>query len=129
MYWRENRMSRVAMLFIIFLTIGLTAGVPARAAEVEKVFKFYCAQCHGIDGKGKGPNVTEDFATSPRNFTDAAEMNKLTDGDLKTVIMDGGPAVSKSELMPPWGKTLTVEEVDRLIAYIRNLCGCEGKKE
>lgn len=100
----------------------------APAAEAETVFKFYCAQCHGLTGKGDGPNVTKDFPVSPRNFTDAAEMNKLTNADLKNVIMDGGPSVSKSEMMPPWGKTLTEEEVDGLVKYLRGLCACEGKQ-
>ncbi len=100
----------------------------ARAAETEKVFKFYCAQCHGAGGKGDGPNVTEDFKVSPRNFTNAKEMNKLSDADLKNVILDGGPAVDKSPLMPPWGKTLSVEQVDGLVKHLRNLCQCKGKQ-
>jgi mono/diheme cytochrome c family protein len=93
------------------------AMAPARAAETEKVFKFYCAQCHGLGGKGDGPNVTEDFPVSPRNFTNATEMDKL-----------GGPSVSKSPMMPPWGKTLTPEQVDGLIKHLRGLCNCKGKQ-
>ncbi len=130
MMCREKyRIPRITLLFGILVTFGLAASAPAQATETEKVFMFYCAQCHGADGKGKGPNVTDDFATNPRNFTDAEAMNKLTDGDMKTAIKDGGPAVSKSELMPPWGKTLSAEEIAGLVGYIRNLCGCEGKKE
>ena len=101
---------------------------PATASETEKVFKFYCAQCHGLEGKGDGPNVTKDFPVSPRNFTNAAEMDKLSDADLKNVIMDGGPSVSKSPMMPPWGKTLTPEQVDGLIKHLRALCDCKGKQ-
>ena len=71
---------------------------PAQASETEKVFQFYCSQCHGLEGKGDGPNVTKDFPVSPRNFTNATEMDKLSDADLKNVIMDGGPAVSKSPM-------------------------------
>jgi cytochrome c oxidase cbb3-type subunit 3 len=108
-----------------FVLFGAQAG---SAAEVEQVFKFYCAQCHGLDGNGKGPNVTEDFPVSPRNFTSAAEMNKLTDADLRNVILDGGPALSKSPMMPPWSKTLSGEDVDALVKHLRKLCQCEGKK-
>ena len=104
------------------------AMAPASAAGVEKVFKFYCAQCHGLTGKGDGPNVTKDFPVSPRNFTSAEEMNKLTDADLKNVILDGGPSVSKSPMMPPWGKTIPEEDVDALIVYLRQLCNCKGKQ-
>ena len=104
------------------------AMAPAGAAEAEKVYKFYCAQCHGLAGKGDGPNVTKDFPVSPRNFTDAKEMDKLSNADLKNVILDGGPSVSKSPMMPPWGKTLTVEQVDGLIGHLRTLCKCKGKQ-
>jgi cytochrome c oxidase cbb3-type subunit III len=101
---------------------------PATAEETEQVFKFYCAQCHGLGGKGDGPNVTEDFPVSPRNFTNATEMDKLSDADLRNVILDGGPAVSKSPMMPPWGKTLTEDQVDGLIKHLRALCNCAGKQ-
>ena len=107
--------------------VALAAG-PAKAVEVEKVFKFYCAQCHGLGGKGDGPNVTKDLPVSPRNFTNAKEMEKLSDADMKNVIMDGGPALSKSSMMPPWSKTLSEEEVDALIQHLRQLCACKGKE-
>ncbi|MCP5038666.1 MAG: c-type cytochrome [Rhodobacteraceae bacterium] len=99
---------------------------PVWASETEVVYKFYCAQCHGLTGDGDGPNVTEDFPVTPRKFADATEMAKLTDADIRNVIMDGGPAVSKSPMMPPWGKTLTEDEVTGLIGYLRVLCACEG---
>ncbi|MCP5082592.1 MAG: cytochrome c [Alphaproteobacteria bacterium] len=104
------------------------AVAPAAAADTIQVFKFYCAQCHGLEGKGDGPNVTKDFPVSPRNFTDAKEMDKLSDADIKNVILDGGPAMSKSPMMPPWGKTLTAEQVDGLIMHLRQLCNCKGKQ-
>lgn len=108
-----------------FVPLGAPAG---NAADVEQVFRFYCAQCHGPDGDGKGPNVTEDFPVNPRNFTSAAEMNKLSDADIKNVILDGGPSLSKSPMMPPWSKTLSEEDVDALVQHLRKLCQCEGKK-
>ncbi len=117
----------------IVLATGLSAfgaayAAPVLAAEAEQVFKFYCAQCHGLGGKGDGPNVTKNFPVSPRNFTNAAEMNKLSDADIKNVVLDGGPAASKSPMMPPWGKTLTEAEVDGLVKHLRKLCQCKGKQ-
>ncbi len=110
----------IASLFIVFMTEA------ACASEPEAVFKFYCAQCHGLGGEGDGPNVTADFATDPRNFTKTAEMEKLSDADIKNVILDGGPALSKSALMPPWSKTLTGQEVDGLVQVLRGFCKCKG---
>ena len=116
------------MTIAAFAALAFTSIMaPASASETEQVFKVYCAQCHGLAGKGDGPNVTKDFPVSPRNFTNAKEMDKLSDADLKNTILDGGPAVSKSPMMPPWGKTLTEAQVDALIKHLRTLCACKGK--
>ncbi len=114
--------------FISILLVFFFSTSPSFAASdsTKQVFKFYCAQCHGDTGTGDGVNVTEDFATEPRNFTSGKEMSKLSDADIKNVIMDGGPSASKSALMPPWGKTLTDAQADELVAYLRELCNCKG---
>ncbi len=121
-------MPRLTILAAVLVSFGLLGAGSATASDVEQVFKFYCAQCHGVEGKGDGPNVTANFPVTPRNFTSAEEMNKLTDADIKNVIMDGGPIVSKSPMMQPWGKTLSEEEVDELVKYLRVLCKCSGKQ-
>lgn len=120
-------MPSLTRLTAILFFFGLLGGGPALAVDAEELFKFYCAQCHGLGGKGDGPNVTKDFPVSPRDFTNAVEMNKLSDADVKNVILDGGPAASKSPMMPPWSKTLTGAEVDALIKHLRKLCACKGK--
>ena len=113
-----------AALFVF----GVQVGAPAVAADGEQLFGFYCAQCHGLTGKGDGPNVSSDFPVSPRNFTKADEMSKLSDADIKNVVLDGGPSASKSPMMPPWSKTLSEEEVDALVGHLRKLCACTGKQ-
>ena len=110
---------------LVFATQAVTN--TALAAQAEQVFKFYCAQCHGLEGKGKGPNVTKDFPVTPRDFTNATEMSKLTDNYIRGIVMDGGPSQSKSPLMPPWGKTISDAEVNGLIKHLRGLCKCKGK--
>ena len=121
-------MPSVTRLLAVFLCLGLWGGGSALAADAEQVFRFYCAQCHGLGGKGDGPNVGKDFPVSPRNFTSDEEMDKLSDADVRNVIMDGGPAASKSPMMPPWSKTLTDADVDALIEHLRELCKCKGKQ-
>ncbi len=123
-----KKMSRSAIGGMALLAI-LFAPHPAPAEETEALFKFYCAQCHGLEGKGDGPNIGKDFPVSPRNFTNADEMNKLTDADIKNVVLDGGPAASKSPMMPPWSKTLSEADVDGLVKYLRVLCACPGKQD
>lgn len=121
---RRNLLVCCALLGGMFL-----AGAPGWAADGKQVFLFYCAQCHGAEGLGDGPNVTKFLPVSPRDFTNAEEMNKLTDDHMRTVIKDGGPAVSKSAMMPGWADTLSDDEVELLVRHIRMLCDCPGKTE
>lgn len=120
-------MSRFVMTTTLALGLAFGAIGTAQAEDVKQVFDFYCAQCHGVKGDGKGINVGKDFATDPRNFTVAADMEKRSDADIRGVIKDGGPSISKSPLMPPWGNTLTTAQVDDLLAYIRKMCNCKAK--
>jgi mono/diheme cytochrome c family protein len=120
-------MSKFVMTAIV--AFGLTVGAvgAAQASDAKQVFDFYCAQCHGEKGDGKGINVTKDFATDPRDFTNKTDMEKRSDDDIRGVIKDGGPSISKSPLMPPWGATISSQDVEGLLAYIRKMCNCKGK--
>ncbi len=119
-------MIRFSVLAAVVFSFAM-ASLPAQAeVDVDQVFLFYCAQCHGLKGMGDGPNVSEDFPVTPRNFNKADEMGKLTDADIKNVIREGGPVASKSPMMPPWGKTLTEEQIDALVVKLRGLCKCTG---
>jgi len=117
---------RIAIMPLVAFGLGLGAANLAHA-DAKQTFDFYCAQCHGVAGDGKGINVTKDFATDPRNFTNKEDMEKRSDDDIRTVIKDGGPSISKSPLMPPWGNTLSAAEVEELLGHIRKLCNCKGK--
>ena len=116
-----------SLLIAVFAFI-LTAGASSASGEtVEDLYRFHCAQCHGLKGMGDGPNATKEMPVSPRDHTSAVEMNKLTDADIINAITDGGPATSKSSLMPPYGKTLSKAEISALKDYLRKLCNCKGK--
>lgn len=129
---RGEERNMIKIMKLTFLAASLLFAAQAfnnvaAAAEAGQVYKFYCAQCHGLAGKGKGPNVTKDFPVTPRDFTNATEMNKLTDSYIRGIVMDGGPSASKSPLMPPWGKTLSDADVNGLIKLLRGFCKCKGK--
>lgn len=113
-------------LAIAFSSNILLAGI-SQAATAEENYRFYCAQCHGLKGKGDGPNATPNMPVSPRDHTSAAEMSKLTDADMVNAIRDGGAATSKSSLMPPFGKTLTQKEITELKDHLRKLCNCKAR--
>ncbi|MBQ63181.1 MAG: cytochrome C [Gammaproteobacteria bacterium] len=110
-------MKNTTALLISLLLMAVAAN--ASATQPNEVYNYYCAQCHGSDGKGNGPNVTKDFATDPRDFTKVEDMQKLSDEDIRNVILNGGVAVSKSSLMPAWSGTLSDEDVDGLVGVLR----------
>ncbi|MDP7599817.1 MAG: c-type cytochrome [Rhodospirillales bacterium] len=122
-----KKLIKISLVAAVFGLAWLINGQTATAAGAEETFKFYCAQCHGLEGKGKGPNVTKDFPVTPRDFTNAKEMSKLSDNYIRGIIMDGGPSQSKSPLMPPWSKTILDVDVNGLIKHLRGLCKCKGK--
>jgi len=104
----------------------LAAAWPVGAAEPsgEALYKTYCWQCHGSRGTGHGINAGDNMSVQPRDHTDAQYMAARSDEELFRAIKDGGPAVNKSVLMPPWGGALSDEEIRRLVAYLRELCRC-----
>ncbi len=119
-------MKRIIVLIMVigvlttwFVLQGQTFG----ASAVDN-YKWYCSQCHGLNGKGDGPNATKDQPVSPRDHTDTKTMAKLTDADIENVIRDGGKATGKSTMMPPFGKSLTDGEIKELVKYLRQLCKC-----
>lgn len=91
---------------------------PKNVVRGKAVFEEYCSPCHGIDGKGDGPNA-KNLAKLPRNFTDADYMEKKTDRELFNAISGGGASVGLSQLMPNWGSTLKDWEIRDVISYLR----------
>ena len=123
-------MVRSRAIFWAIAIGGWVAAAPngTSAGTAGENYRHYCIQCHGTLANGRGVNNTVGaLAVSPRDHTNAKEMSKLSDRDLRLAIARGGDAVSKSELMPPWGGVLTAGEIDDLVAYLRNLCRCRGK--
>ncbi len=113
------------IIYIFLVASILLSSAPASgAAGVKEIYRFYCAQCHGLEGAGDGINNREEMPVTPRDHTSADEMGKLTDEEILSVIKEGGAATSKSTLMPPFMKTLTGDEITGLKDYLRELCKC-----
>ena len=90
-----------------------------------EVYQWYCAQCHGVNGKGDGINAR--FLTvPPRDHTKAEYLETRTDQQFFEAIKNGGLAVGRAPCMPAWGHTLDDESIHSLVRYIRQLCKCEA---
>jgi mono/diheme cytochrome c family protein len=86
----------------------------------QQLFSQYCAVCHGIEGRGDGFNAYN-LEPRPRDLADSTYMNFISDQALREVITQGGRGSNKSVLMPAYGHTLTSQEIEWLVAYIRAL--------
>ena len=94
-------------------------GGAAVSEQAQKMFMTVCATCHGSDGSGNGP-AAESLSVKPRNYTDTAWQESVTDDELKKIILEGGQAVGKSPLMPGNPQLRDQPEVlDGLVQIIR----------
>jgi mono/diheme cytochrome c family protein len=93
-------------------------GLSYGEGQGKHLFAQYCATCHGEEGKGDGQNASNlnpappDLTTS-KNTRDAVYLHR--------VIAQGSAAVGRSALSPPYGRNLTAQQIDYLVAYCRAL--------
>jgi mono/diheme cytochrome c family protein len=99
------------------LMVGLALATPrpSEATQGQELFKSKCATCHGPDGKaqtamGKMLKIKD---------LGSEEVQKKSDTELHDIIAKG------KKPMPGYGTQLKKEQIDDLVAYIREL----GKKE
>lgn len=78
---------------------AMAAAEAAARAQADELFAQRCSACHGPDGWGNG-QAAASLPTHPRNFHDLKWQASVDDGHIETIIVQGGPSVGKSELMP-----------------------------
>jgi mono/diheme cytochrome c family protein len=93
--------------------------------KTRETYQWYCAQCHGIKGKGDGINA-KFLTVPPRNHTKASYLETRTDEQFFEAIKFGGLSVGRAPCMPAWGNTLSDSKIHELVRYIRELCQCEA---
>lgn len=140
-----NRLICVALLVAVTLTLGscrksnqATPGPLDRAYDVEpdwndaqhliplnyteaqgkRLFYTYCVWCHA-DATPAGPSNRSNISPPPPLANDGAALNPMSNAMLRNTITLGGSAMGKSGMMPAWGKTLSQEDVNALIAFMR----------
>ncbi len=79
----------------------------------------YCNRCHDPESSPERVSNYDNLVVKPHPFTEGDTLNKMSDADLTSIIVHGGPALNRSALMPPYGNTLSAADVRALIAYTR----------
>jgi mono/diheme cytochrome c family protein len=87
-------------------------------SQGRHLFLHYCATCHGDDGHGDGQNASN-LTPPPPDLTSSANTRGAV--LLRKVILEGSASVGRSPLSPPWGRTLSGQEIDYLVAYCLSL--------
>ncbi len=75
-------------------------------------YAIHCATCHGADGKGDGPGGRA-LTPSPTDFT----TGDIPAGRMYKAVSEGGMAVGKAATMPPFGNSLSEQEMQDIVAY------------
>lgn len=97
-------------------------GINLEMARGKELYSRYCVICHGASGDGKGfnaYNLKSHFGVEPFDFTDSTAVAQTTVDEIKKAITYGGPAVNKSQYMPPWGGVLDEYDLACLTDYVR----------
>ena len=124
----KNGIFLAALVFSCALFLSAQPSEATDSAKGQEVYNTYCALCHGPTGLGDGVGAAA-LDPKPRDLSSAAILETYTDEYLVNVITNGGMAVDKSPAMPPWGGIVSPEDIENLVAHIRqNLCKCEYKK-
>jgi mono/diheme cytochrome c family protein len=87
-------------------------------AQGKRVFYQQCVWCHA-DSTPAGPSNRSNVTPDPPLMNDGAVLNGESDAALRKIISLGGSAVGKSAMMPPYGLSLSQEEINDLIKYMR----------
>ncbi len=79
----------------------------------------YCSRCHDPESSPERVSNYDNLGVKPHPFTEGSTLNKMSDADLTSIVLHGGPALNRSALMPPYGNTLSASDIKALIAYVR----------
>jgi Cu-processing system permease protein len=91
---------------------------PENVAKGKEVYLKTCAPCHGEGGKGDGPAAAA-LNPKPRDHTNGAYMDTLTNQHLYTVIKQGGASFGFPTM--PAQPQLSDDDVKNTIAFVRSL--------
>ena len=91
----------------------------------REVYLSACAACHGADGRGQSQGRVG-FSVPLPDFTDCNFATREPNADWVAVAHQGGPVRGFDQIMPAFGETLSVEELEKAVEYTRTFCRDES---
>ncbi len=84
----------------------------------KRIFYKQCVWCHA-DSTPSGPSNRSNLTPIPHLMNDGVALNKMKDQEIIRIIAEGGRRMGRSAMMPPYGQTLSVDDMYNLLPYIR----------
>ena len=88
---------------------------PEQQAHGVEVWESECIDCHGIEGRGDGPDAA-DVGKKVGDLTDQEEMSDVSDNVMHNFISEGS-----ADAMPAFADDLSEDDIRSVITYARTL--------
>lgn len=110
---------------------GSDKATPRAIREGQRLFAENCQQCHGVQGIGERPDdpyAKDEYGFVAPALNDDAHAWHHADRQIVDMILNGS---SRNERMIAWKETLSRENAEHLVAYIKSLwsfrsLACQG---
>jgi mono/diheme cytochrome c family protein len=101
----------------------VTSG-PEALSAARVLWKKHCETCHGVSGRGDGPNARlheQRKHVAPKDLTDAAFQKDITDGEIYWRITNG--LIDDGDIIMPAYRQKVPNDQDRwqLVVFVREL--------
>ena len=97
-----------------------TINLGYQETQGKRIFYEYCVWCHA-DATPAGPSNRSNLTPVPPLLNDGEKLNGESDDFLLSIVTLGGSGVDRSPMMPPYGRTLTREEISAVVAFTRSI--------
>jgi mono/diheme cytochrome c family protein len=105
--------------------LGVRTPEPPAGDTAAALYGRFCSACHGERGRGDGYNARF-LPVKPTAHADGKYMSTRSDDALFDAVHAGGYVMNRSHHMPPFGETLTRQQIWGLVRHMRALCRCAG---
>src|SRR5262245_25840551 len=122
-YISHRFMKSLILVFSFAVFSSIACAQELKLDTGKEIFEAACIGCHGPGGKGQ-PQTTLGFEP-PSTFPDFSDCNGSTREktfDWRATIHEGGPGRGFSEIMPSFAEALTLDQIDKVIQYLREQC-------